>query len=183
MSRGTGYFELQLNSVRNVNGELLNGECCDGERNPPDRDCGRDECDTYVKVCLKEYQAKISPGGPCSYGSGSTPVLGGNILYLNGDKYHPRGRSPETGRIVIPCQYAWPVGARPAAVAAAVILRSAVFIALFNREAGGGRATGRGARRAAEGLRACRSPQRAAGAARGRLSAEALHEKNLNSLL
>lgn len=136
-----------------------------------------------MKVCLKEYQAKISPGGPCSYGSGSTPVLGGNILYLNGDKYHPRGRSPETGRIVIPFQYAWPVGARPAAVAAAVILRSAVFIALFNREAGGGRATGRGARRAAEGLRACRSPQRAAGAARGRLSAEALHEKNLNSLL
>ncbi|XP_059675546.1 protein jagged-2 [Gavia stellata] len=108
VSRSTGYFELQLNSVRNVNGELLNGECCDGMKNPQNLDCTRDECDTYVKVCLKEYQAKITPVGPCNYGFGSTPVLGGNIFYLNSHKYSHQGRTPETGRIVIPFQFAWP---------------------------------------------------------------------------
>lgn len=110
MSRSTGYFELQLNSVRNVNGELFNGECCDGMKSPENLDCSRDECDTYVKVCLKEYQAKITPVGPCNYGFGSTPVLGGNIFYLNSNKYSHQGRTPETGRIVIPFQFAWPVG-------------------------------------------------------------------------
>ncbi|KAF4792541.1 Protein jagged-2 [Turdus rufiventris] len=108
VSRSTGYFELQLNSVRNVNGELFNGECCDGKKSPENLDCSRDECDTYVKVCLKEYQAKITPVGPCNYGSGSTPVLGGNIFYLNSNKYSHQGRTPETGRIVIPFQFAWP---------------------------------------------------------------------------
>ncbi|XP_041902061.1 protein jagged-2-like [Corvus kubaryi] len=110
VSRSTGYFELQLNSVRNVNGELFNGECCDGTKSPENLDCSRDECDTYVKVCLKEYQAKITPVGPCNYGFGSTPVLGGNIFYLNSNKYSHQGRTPETGRIVIPFQFAWPVG-------------------------------------------------------------------------
>ncbi|RMB98662.1 hypothetical protein DUI87_24880 [Hirundo rustica rustica] len=108
VSRSTGYFELQLNSVRNVNGELFNGECCDGMKSPENLDCSRDECDTYVKVCLKEYQAKITPVGPCNYGFGSTPVLGGNIFYLNSNKYSHQGRTPETGRIVIPFQFAWP---------------------------------------------------------------------------
>ncbi|XP_077179977.1 protein jagged-2 isoform X2 [Paroedura picta] len=107
VSEASGYFEVQINSVKNVNGELLNGECCDGVKNPQNLDCSRNECDTYVKVCLKEYQSKITPTGACNYGSGSTPVLGGNTFYLTSRSLH-QGRSQEMGRIVINFQFAWP---------------------------------------------------------------------------
>ncbi|EMP31745.1 Protein jagged-1 [Chelonia mydas] len=88
--------------MQNVNGELQNGNCCDGPRNPGDRKCTRDECDTYFKVCLKEYQSRVSAGGPCSFGSGSTPVIGGNTFNL---KYN---RNNERNRIVLPFSFAWP---------------------------------------------------------------------------
>ncbi|XP_066468415.1 protein jagged-2 [Tiliqua scincoides] len=107
VSQSSGYFELQINSVKNVNGELLSGECCDGMKNPQNLDCTRDECDTYMRVCLKEYQAKITPIGACSYGSGSTPVLGGNTFYLHNRNFH-QGPNPDMGRIVIAFQFAWP---------------------------------------------------------------------------
>uniref|UniRef100_A0A8D1NRF2 Delta-like protein n=1 Tax=Sus scrofa TaxID=9823 RepID=A0A8D1NRF2_PIG len=97
-----GYFELQLSALRNVNGELLSGACCDGDgRTTRAGGCGHDECDTYVRVCLKEYQAKVTPTGPCNYGHGATPVLGGNSFYLP-----PAGADP--GLVVIPFQFAWP---------------------------------------------------------------------------
>ncbi|XP_028905575.1 protein jagged-2 [Ornithorhynchus anatinus] len=101
-----GYFELQLRSVRNANGELLSGDCCDGDRPGPAGACGRDECDTYVRVCLKEYQAKVTATGACSYGHGATPVLGGNTFRLPDPG--PGRRGPRPGRVVIPFQYAWP---------------------------------------------------------------------------
>ncbi|XP_053136581.1 protein jagged-2 isoform X1 [Hemicordylus capensis] len=107
VSQSTGYFELQINSVKNVNGELLNGACCDGMKTPQNLDCPRDECDTYVKVCLKEYQAIITPIGTCIYGSGSTPVLGGNTFYLNNRNFH-QSKKGDMGRIAMPFQFAWP---------------------------------------------------------------------------
>nr|XP_045361756.1 protein jagged-2-like [Camelus bactrianus] len=94
-----GYFELQLSALRNVNGELLSGACCDSDgRTTRAGGCGHDECDTYVRVCLKEYQAKVTPTGPCSYGHGATPVLGGNSFYLPpagaaGDRARARARA------------------------------------------------------------------------------------------
>lgn len=94
--------------MQNVNGELQNGNCCDGTRNPGDRKCTRDECDTYFKVCLKEYQSRVTAGGPCSFGSKSTPVIGGNTFNL---KY---SRNNEKNRIVIPFSFAWPVSMWPA---------------------------------------------------------------------
>ncbi|XP_040188234.1 protein jagged-2 isoform X2 [Rana temporaria] len=107
-SQSTGYFELQLNSLKNVNGELLSGECCDDLKSAHNQDCTKDECDTYLRVCLKEFQAKITPTGPCSYGSGLTSVLGGNIIYMN-NKFNQLGKNPgESGRIIIPFQFAWP---------------------------------------------------------------------------
>ncbi|XP_018086122.1 protein jagged-2 isoform X2 [Xenopus laevis] len=108
VSHSTGYFELQLISLKNANGELLNGECCDDIKSDQNLDCGKDECDTYLKVCLKEFQAKITPTGPCNYGSGFTSVLGGNTIYLN-NKYNHHGKSTpsESGRITIPFQFAW----------------------------------------------------------------------------
>lgn len=116
-----GYFELRLSALRNANGELLNGACCDGDgRTTRAGGCGHDECDTYVRVCLKEYQAKVTPTGPCSYGHGATPVLGGNSFYLPpaGDRARARARASgdqDPGLVVIPFQFAWPVRTPPPA--------------------------------------------------------------------
>ncbi|MBN3285623.1 JAG1B protein, partial [Polyodon spathula] len=88
--------------MQNVNGELQSGLCCDGSRNVGDRRCMRDECDTYFKVCLKEYQSRVSAAGPCSFGSGSTPVIGGNTFSLKHIK------NKEKARIVLPFSFAWP---------------------------------------------------------------------------
>ncbi|XP_030635392.1 protein jagged-1a isoform X2 [Chanos chanos] len=98
----SGYFELQVISMQNVNGELQNGLCCDGTRNSEDHKCTRDECDTYFRVCLKEYQSRVSSGGPCSFGSGSTPVIGGNTFSLRSLARNDKSR------IVLPFSFAWP---------------------------------------------------------------------------
>ncbi len=104
-------FELQLIAVENVNGELWDGECCDGTRNSQDQRCVRDECDTYFKVCLKEYQSEVTTTGPCTFGSGSTDVLGGNIFSFKTAKNNP-SKTSDVGRIIIPFHFAWPVSAR-----------------------------------------------------------------------
>ncbi|XP_051559157.1 protein jagged-1a isoform X2 [Myxocyprinus asiaticus] len=99
----SGHFELQVLSMQNVNGELQNGACCDGARNAADRRCIADECDTFFRVCLKEYQSRVFSGGPCSYGSGSTPVIGGNNFSVK-----PLGDTNDKSRIVLPFSFAWP---------------------------------------------------------------------------
>uniref|UniRef100_A0A671QS93 Delta-like protein n=1 Tax=Sinocyclocheilus anshuiensis TaxID=1608454 RepID=A0A671QS93_9TELE len=101
VSDASGHFELEIVSMQNANGELQIGSCCDGERSPADRKCTRDECDTYFKVCLKEYQSRVSAAGACSFGTGSTPVLGGN-------KFSTKGTRSEKSRIVLPFSFAWP---------------------------------------------------------------------------
>uniref|UniRef100_A0A1A8P5A5 Delta-like protein n=1 Tax=Nothobranchius rachovii TaxID=451742 RepID=A0A1A8P5A5_9TELE len=103
VSRSTGYFELQLISVENPNGELADGECCDGARSSQDLRCSRDECDTYFRVCLKEYQIEVNTGGACTYGSESTHVLGGNMF-----SFKSATKNNEAGKVVIPFQFAWP---------------------------------------------------------------------------
>nr|XP_033813216.1 protein jagged-2-like isoform X2 [Geotrypetes seraphini] len=98
-----GHVELQIKLFQNIRGMLANGQCCDGEpghTNPP---CLQDECDTYFRVCLKEYQLRVAPGGPCIMGTGVTPILGGNAFSIK----HKHGED-STGRILIPFQYAWP---------------------------------------------------------------------------
>lgn len=106
-SQSTGHFELQLISVENVNGELADGECCDGPKNSQDLRCTRDECDTYFKVCLKEYQTAVTTTGPCTFASGQTEVLGGNIFSFKGTKNNPN-KIDEAGKILMPFQFAWP---------------------------------------------------------------------------
>uniref|UniRef100_A0A668ANB6 Delta-like protein n=1 Tax=Myripristis murdjan TaxID=586833 RepID=A0A668ANB6_9TELE len=103
----TGYFELQLITVENVNGELADGECCDGSRSSQDLRCGRDECDTYFKICLKEYQTEVTTSGLCTYGSGSTQVLGGNMFSFKSAKNN-LNKIDDSGKISIPFQFAWP---------------------------------------------------------------------------
>ncbi|KAG5855597.1 hypothetical protein ANANG_G00050750 [Anguilla anguilla] len=102
VSVASGHFELQIVSMQNVNGELQNGLCCDGSRNGADGKCTRDECDTYFKVCLKEYQSRVSAAGPCSFGTGTTPVVGGNTFSLKNTV------RTERSRIVLPFSFAWP---------------------------------------------------------------------------
>lgn len=100
--------------MQNVKGRLQNGACCDGSRDAAaDRQCTADECDTYFRVCLKEYQLKVSSAGPCSFGSATTPVLGGNTFSL------PSTES-DRSRMVLPFSFAWPVSSRCSGVSCAL---------------------------------------------------------------
>lgn len=111
VSQSTGYFELQLISVDNPEGQLLNGDCCDAEKSAAEGHCGSDECDTYFRVCLKEYQTDVTTSGPCTYGSETTKVIGGNTFHFKGGQKTGSNRNNEAGKIIIPFQFAWPVSA------------------------------------------------------------------------
>nr|XP_040055986.1 protein jagged-2-like [Gasterosteus aculeatus aculeatus] len=124
VSRSTGYFELQLMSVGNPAGQLLNGDCCDAERSASEGSCGPDECDTYFRVCLKEYQTEVTTNGACTYGSETTKVLGGNTFQFRGGQKSGQNRNSDAGRILIPFQFAWPVSGRRRARAAAAGARA-----------------------------------------------------------
>ncbi|XP_047433472.1 protein jagged-1a-like [Mugil cephalus] len=101
VASASGHFELQVVSMQNVKGQLSSGSCCDGSRDVLDGRCTADECDTFFRACLKEYQLKVSSAGPCSFGSGSTPVLGGNSFSLRKDQ-------DDRARILLPFSFAWP---------------------------------------------------------------------------
>lgn len=109
MCQSTGYFELQLVSVDNPRGQLLNGDCCDAEKSAAEGECGADECDTYLRVCLKEYQTEVSTNGPCTYGSETTKVIGGNTFQFKGGQKTGQNRNHDAGKIAIAFQFAWPV--------------------------------------------------------------------------
>uniref|UniRef100_A0A3Q0RND3 Notch ligand N-terminal domain-containing protein n=1 Tax=Amphilophus citrinellus TaxID=61819 RepID=A0A3Q0RND3_AMPCI len=98
----SGHFELQILSMQNVNGQLRSGSCCDGSRDVTAGRCTVNECNTYFRVCLKEYQLKVASAGPCSYGIASTPVLGGNTFSLH-------NTNNDKARIALPFNFAWPV--------------------------------------------------------------------------
>lgn len=60
-------------------------------------------CRTFFRVCLKHFQAVVSPG-PCTFGSVSTPVLGTNSFVV-GDDSSGGGRNP----LQLPFNFTWPV--------------------------------------------------------------------------
>lgn len=102
-----GMFEVQIRQFQNPVGLLQNGECCDLLSNRGQRCPVSDQCDTFFRACLKEYQARVAPTGTCTFGSGSTAVLGGNTHSL---RHHTHdGGEGSNGRISIPFLYAWPV--------------------------------------------------------------------------
>lgn len=110
-----GMFELQIRHFQNLHGVLLTGDCCDMQASGSNQRCSaRDQCDTYFQACLKEYQARVNPTGACTFGSGSTGILGGNSQSFR-HRGHVAGRGGEggedeaNGHIVIPFEYAWPV--------------------------------------------------------------------------
>lgn len=95
--------------MENPRGQLLNGDCCDAEKSAAEGPCGADECDTYFKVCLKEYQTEVTTNGQCTYGSETTKIIGGNTFQFKGGQKTGTNRNNEAGKITIPFQFAWPV--------------------------------------------------------------------------
>ncbi|XP_068440883.1 protein jagged-1b [Clinocottus analis] len=106
-----GMFELQIHYFENPLGLLQSGDCCDLQAGGGQRCSARDQCDTFFKACLKEYQARVIPTGACTFGLGSTGILGGNSQSLNhrgGAGGGGGGADGTNGHIVIPFKYAWP---------------------------------------------------------------------------
>lgn len=102
-----GMFEVQIKQFQNPLGHLQNGECCDLPSNRGQHCPVSNQCDTFFRACLKEYQARVAPTGTCTFGSGSTAVLGGNSHSL---RHHMHdGGEGSNGRIVIPFAFPWPV--------------------------------------------------------------------------
>ncbi|KAL3217867.1 hypothetical protein MRX96_031973 [Rhipicephalus microplus] len=60
--------------IDNPGGLLLDGGCC-GSRCP-----GR--CNTYFRLCLKEYQAQVDLSGACTFGNLTSPLIGGSSFSL-----------------------------------------------------------------------------------------------------
>ena len=108
---GTGAFELQLVRITNVAGELRNGSCCDGKHTLSygTRRC-LDPCDTFVKLCVKQYGSAKTATGPCRFGSTSSPVLGENSfdIPLSHNKTMKDGRK-FNNPVVLPFTFSWMV--------------------------------------------------------------------------
>ncbi|XP_017780565.1 PREDICTED: protein jagged-1b isoform X2 [Nicrophorus vespilloides] len=92
-AHGSGFFELQVLEMANPLGELSNGECC--WRGPQS---GRVPCNTFFRLCLKEYQSNVTSTGSCSFGNTSSPVLGRDCFSL---------ADPERGKLVLPFTFRW----------------------------------------------------------------------------
>ncbi|MED6284523.1 hypothetical protein CHARACLAT_019969, partial [Characodon lateralis] len=106
-----GMFELQIRHFQNPHGFLQTGDCCDLQASGGQRCSARDQCDTFFHACLKEYQARVVPTGPCTFGSGTTGILGGNSQSLRHRGHDAGGGGAEdgtNGHISISFKYAWP---------------------------------------------------------------------------
>lgn len=86
---GSGVFQLDLRKFVNGQGSLASGESC------------APGCRTFFRICLKHFQAVISPGS-CTFGSLVTPVLGIDSFTI---KETEGFGSP----IKLPFNFTWPV--------------------------------------------------------------------------
>uniref|UniRef100_A0A8C6V546 Delta-like protein n=1 Tax=Neogobius melanostomus TaxID=47308 RepID=A0A8C6V546_9GOBI len=76
----SGVFELKLQEFLNKKGVPGNANCCPGGvQTQSHHQC---ECKTFFRICLKHYQANVSPEPPCTYGGAVTPVLGSNSFQV-----------------------------------------------------------------------------------------------------
>jgi jagged-like protein len=99
---GSGNFEIQINKFQNVRGELANGSCCDGVSNGLGT-C-TNQCETFVRLCLKEYQTRVTTGGSCTFGNISSRILGGNSFTYPEDS---------NSTLILPFDFAWTVSFWP----------------------------------------------------------------------
>ncbi|KAG7236016.1 hypothetical protein INR49_001414, partial [Caranx melampygus] len=98
----SGVFELKLQEFLNKKGVTGNANCCAGGSAHPQghQQC---ECKTFFRICLKHYQANVSPEPPCTYGGAVTPVLGSNSFQVpetNADTF--------TNPVRFPFGFTWP---------------------------------------------------------------------------
>uniref|UniRef100_A0A8C9XP70 Delta-like protein n=1 Tax=Sander lucioperca TaxID=283035 RepID=A0A8C9XP70_SANLU len=99
----SGMFELKLQEFLNKKGIPGNSNCCPGGSAHPQGQHQQCECKTFFRVCLKHYQANVSPEPPCTYGGAVTPVLGSNSFQVpetNADSF--------TNPIRFPFGFTWP---------------------------------------------------------------------------
>ncbi|XP_065167947.1 protein jagged-1b-like [Atheta coriaria] len=109
-AHGSGFFELQVLEMVNPLGELTNRECCGNaggagvgngigimQRASLASRCTT-PCNTFFRLCLKEYQSNVTSTGSCSFGNTSSPVLGRDTFTL---------ADPERGKLVLPFSFRW----------------------------------------------------------------------------
>lgn len=99
-AHGSGFFELQVLEMVNPRGELANGECCGGGTCSPVTSRCTASCNTFFRLCLKEYQSNVTSTGSCSFGNTSSVVLGRDSFTL---------ADPERGKLVLPFTFRWTV--------------------------------------------------------------------------
>lgn len=96
----SGYFEIQVNTLQNPRGEVMDGSCCDGQKDSSNT-C-TSQCSTKIRVCLREYQSIVNFDGKCTFGSISSDVLGGNSFTF--------AEGSGTGRLQLHFDFGWTVG-------------------------------------------------------------------------
>ncbi|XP_046470617.1 protein jagged-1 isoform X2 [Neodiprion pinetum] len=90
----TGFFEVQILSLTNNRGTLVDGRCCGGGTDGGGGGGGGDNwgggypvcgtpCTTAFWLCLKEYQSNVTAIGSCSFGNVSSQALGQNTFTLS----------------------------------------------------------------------------------------------------
>lgn len=99
-THASGIFELQVLEMANPRGELSNGECCGGSARSPVTNRCTVACQTFFRLCLKEYQSNVSSTGSCSFGNTSSQVLGRDSFTL---------ADPDKGKLVLPFTFRWTV--------------------------------------------------------------------------
>lgn len=86
--------------MANPRGELANGDCCgEGTRSQVTSRCSA-ACNTFFRLCLKEYQSNVTSTGSCSFGNTSSVVLGRDSFTL---------ADPERGKLLLPFTFRWTV--------------------------------------------------------------------------
>ncbi|XP_060530612.1 protein jagged-1-like [Cylas formicarius] len=97
-THGSGFFELQVLEMANPRSELSAGQCCgSGQRSPITNRCSS-PCQTFFRLCLKEYQSNVTSTGSCSFGNSSSQVLGRDTFTLS---------DPDRGKLVLPFTFRW----------------------------------------------------------------------------
>ncbi|KAF7283934.1 hypothetical protein GWI33_022761 [Rhynchophorus ferrugineus] len=97
-THGSGIFELQVLEMANPRSELSTGQCCGGgQRSLVSNRCST-PCQTFFRLCLKEYQSNVTSTGSCSFGNASSQVLGRDTFTL---------ADPDRGKLVLPFTFRW----------------------------------------------------------------------------
>ncbi|XP_047480908.1 protein serrate-like [Penaeus chinensis] len=129
VAAASGRFELEVVEVHNSQSQLWAGDCCGGAARTAASECPA-QCRTAVTLCLKEYQSTQDGGkalprqvlesggatsqgqssgagglGSCTYGNGTSPVIGGSSFTL--------AQSPPAAHIQLPFTFSWTVRPPP----------------------------------------------------------------------